>query len=114
MILWNIVGRFLAFSKFFGFFDPPQPLSTFLKLSKKSAQKWPKNSQKKCLFLAKNTKMGEMCFRPFPVVGKCCKLRKLLIFVEKSEKIIKIGPDTAEIPKKQLKNGLKYAKFGGF
>ena len=30
MILWNTLKRFLAISKFFGFFDPPYAPSTFL------------------------------------------------------------------------------------
>ena len=50
----------------------------------------------------------------FPVLGKCCKMSRMLIEVGKSEKIIKIGPDTAEIAKKQPKNGLKSARFGDF
>ena len=52
-------------------------------------------------------------FPAFPVPAKYQKIFRRVIEVGKSEKIIKIGPDTAEIPKKQLKNGLKYAKFGG-
>ena len=50
----------------------------------------------------------------FPVLGKCCKMSRMLIEVGKSEKIIKIGPYTAEISKKQPKNGLKSARFGDF
>ena len=50
----------------------------------------------------------------FPVLGKCCKMSRMLIEVGKSEKIIKIGSETAEISKKHPKNGLKQAKFGDF
>ena len=48
------------------------------------------------------------------VFEKCFKLFRRVIEVEKSEKIIKIGPDTAEISKKQPKNGLTSARFGDF
>ena len=48
------------------------------------------------------------------VFGKCFKLFRRVIEVEKSEKIIKIGPETAEISKKHPKNGLKQAEFGDF
>ena len=50
----------------------------------------------------------------FPVLGKCCKMSRMLIEVGKSEEIFKIGPDTTEIAIGQPKNGLKSARFGDF
>ena len=52
--------------------------------------------------------------RASKVFGKCFKLFRRVIEVGKSEKIIKIGPETAEISKKHPKSGLKQAKFGDF
>ena len=69
---------------------------------------------KMCLFLAKNVNIGEMCFRASPMVGKCCKMSMELVFVEESERIIQIGPDTAEMSRKYPKNGLKQPKLGDF
>ena len=113
-LLWNIVGRELAISKIFGFFDPHHPSSTFLKFAKKGAQKWPKNRRKRQFFGVKVTPIEITYICHFPVVGKCCKLSRMLIEVGKGEKIIQIGPDAAEIAKKQPKNGLKSVRFGDF
>ena len=66
-----------------------------------------KNSRKKGVFWPKMTPIGFTYICASPVVGKCCKMSRMLIEVGKSEKIIKICPDTAEIAKKQPKNGLK-------
>ena len=73
-----------------------------------------KKQSKKASFFAKSDPIEITYIRPSPVVGKCCKMSRMLIEVGKSEKIIKIGPDTAEIAKKQPKNGLKSARFGDF
>ena len=51
--------------------------------------------------------IGFLHFRASTTPGKCFKLFRVVIVVGKSEKIIKIGPQTAEIAKKQPKNGLK-------
>ena len=65
-------------------------------------------------FLGKMAGIGFTYIWAFPVLGKCCKMSRMLIEVGKSEKITKIGPDTAEIAKKQPKNGLKSVRFGDF
>ena len=73
-----------------------------------------KKQSKKACFLRKLIPIEKTYIWLSPVVGKCCKMSRMLFGVGKSEKIIKIGPDTAEIAKKQPKNGLKSARFGDF
>ena len=46
------------------------------------------------------------------VLEKCCKLFRMLIIVGKSEKIIEIGPETAEIEQSEPKNGENHLVFG--
>ena len=53
-------------------------------------------------------------FPAFTTLAKYQKLFRRVIEVGKSEKIIKIGPETAEISGKYPKNGLKQRKLGDF
>ena len=46
------------------------------------------------------------------VPGKCCKLFRMLIIVGESEKIIEIGPETAEIEQSEPKNDENHLIFG--
>ena len=66
------------------------------------------------LFLGKMAGIEISWFPAFPVPAKYQKMFRRVIEVGKSEKIIKIGPETAEISKKHPKNGLKQPKFGDF
>ena len=58
--------------------------------------------------------VGLLHFRPSGAPGKCFKLFRVVIEVEKSEKIIEIGPETAEIEQKlpKIAKIAKISKFG--
>ena len=111
--LFNDFRRVRNFSSFLHPSPHPATFFNFLKTRSKSAQNTSKSS-KSPSFLKK---MGgtEISWQPAsPVCTKHQKLFKRVIEVEKSEKIIKIEPETAEVSKKHSKNDLKQSKFGDF
>merc|ERR1711994_589962 len=87
---------------------------TFLNSSENCSKKCSKNHRKLPFLGSKIGGIGFTYIWVFPVLGKCCKMFRMLIEVGKSEKIIKIGPETAEIEQKLPKNAkiAKISKFG--
>ena len=108
-----LFSDFWQFRKFSDFLTP-MSLSNFFEFFEKPLEKMLKNHRKLPFLGSKIESIALFHLRASKVFGKCFKLFRRVIEVGKSEKIIKIGPETAEISKKHPKNGLKQAKFGDF